>query len=113
LGLSVLVLVFNSGVGGGAEAMGRAAAPMADGLNAVFGATLLAKILIGLGLTGLLATMQASTYAYGRVLFALSRSGYLPRWISLTHPRMQTPYLALMVGGFTGIGCVALINYSG
>jgi ethanolamine permease len=113
LALSILVLVFNSGVGGGAEAMGRAAAPMADGLKAVFGASLLARILIGLGLTGLLATMHASTYAYGRVLFALSRSGYFPRWISVTHRRTQTPYLALMVGGFAGLGCVALIDYSG
>lgn len=113
MALSILVLVFNSGVGGGANAMGSAAAPMADGLKAVFGESLVAKILIGMGLTGLLATMHASTYAYGRVLFALSRSGYLPRWISLTHPRTQTPYLALMMGGFAGLGCVALINYSG
>lgn len=113
LGLSILVLIFNSGVDGGAEAMGRAAAPMADGLKAVFGDTLLARILIGLSLTGLLATMQASTYAYGRVIFALSRSGYLPRWISLTHRRTQTPYLALIVGGLTGLACVVLIDYSG
>lgn len=113
LGLSILVLVFNSGVGGGAEAMGHATAPMADGLKAVFGNSALAKVLVAAGLAGLLATMQASTYAYGRVLFALSRSGYFPRWISVTHPQTQTPYVSLIVGGVGGLACVALINYSG
>lgn len=113
LGLSILVLVFNSGVGGGAQAMGNAGAPFADGVQAVFGESPLAKILIAAGLTGLLATMQASTYAYGRVLFALSRSGYFPRWISITHPRTQTPYLALIVGGLAGFGCVIVIDFYG
>ena len=92
---------------------GRADAPLADGLKAVFGNSLLARLLIGIGLTGLLATMHASTYAYGRVLFALSRAGYFPRWISLTHPRTQTPYAALILGGLVGLGCVGLISYSG
>jgi ethanolamine permease len=93
--------------------MGSAAAPMADGLKAVFGDSRVARTLIALGLTGLLATMYASTYAYGRVLFALSRSGYFPRWLSITHPRTRTPYVALICGGIAGLGCVALIDYSG
>ena len=49
----------------------------------------------------------------GESCFALSRSGYFPRWISVTHPKTQTPYAALILGGFAGLGCVVLIDYSG
>jgi ethanolamine permease len=57
--------------------------------------------------------MYASTYAYGRVLFALSRAGYFPRWLSVTHASTQTPHVALIAGGLVGLGCVVLIRVSG
>jgi ethanolamine permease len=113
LALSLLVLVLNTGVGGGALAMSASDAPLADGFTALFGESALTKFLVVIGLTGLLATMHASTYAYGRVLFALSRAGYFPRWMSLTHARRQTPYMALIFGGVVGLFCATLISFSG
>lgn len=110
--LSLLVLVLNSGVGGGAEAMGKSAAPMSDALVAVFGKGTLSTALIVLALAGLLTTIHGSIYAYGRVIFALSRAGYFPRVLSVTN-RHKTPWLALLAGGVIGLACVFLIDSFG
>jgi len=112
LALSVLVLVLNSGVGGGADAMGKSAAPMSDALVAVFGKGALSTSLIVLALAGLLTTIHGSIYAYGRVIFALSRAGYFPRILSITG-KNKTPWLALLAGGALGLGCVFLIDSFG
>lgn len=109
LGLSVLVLILNTGVGGGADAMGKSAAPMSDALVAVFGKGALSTGLIVLALAGLLTTIHGSIYAYGRVIFALSRAGYFPRVLSITG-KNKTPWLALLTGGAIGLACVFLID---
>jgi ethanolamine permease len=109
LALSLAVLVLNSGIGGGADAMGKSAAPMSDGLIAVFGTGALSTTLIVLALAGLLTTIHGSIYAYGRVIFALSRAGYFPRILSITGKR-KTPWLALLSGGAIGLACVFLID---
>lgn len=112
LALSVLVLILNSGVGGGADAMGKSAAPMSDALVAVFGKGALSTVLIVLALAGLLTTIHGSIYAYGRVIFALSRAGYFPRVLSVTG-KNKTPWLALLAGGAVGLACVFLIDSFG
>jgi ethanolamine permease len=111
LGLSVLVLVLNPGVGGGAKALAKSEAPLADGLKAVFGLGTVTKVLTLLALSGLLASFHATIYAYGRVLFALSRAGYVPRWISITG-RRHTPWVALLLGGLIGLACAVGIERS-
>lgn len=110
LALSLLTLVLNSGVGGGARAIAASDAPLADGFQAVFGLGAASRVLILVSLTGLIASFHTIIYAYGRVLFALSRAGYFPRWISLTG-KNHTPYLALLLGAVVGFGCAVLIHY--
>jgi ethanolamine permease len=112
LGLSVFVLILNSGVGGGADAMGKSAAPLSDGLTALFGDGALTTVLIVAALAGLLTTIHGSIYAYGRVIFALSRAGYFPRALSKTGKR-KTPWAALLVGGGVGLAAVFLIDSFG
>jgi ethanolamine permease len=112
LALSLMVLILNSGVGGGADAMGKSAAPMSDALVAIFGKGVLSTSLIVLALAGLLTTIHGSIYAYGRVIFALSRAGYFPRILSITGKR-KTPWLALLAGGGIGLACVFLIDSFG
>ena len=53
------------------------------------------------GLAGLIASFFSIIYAYSRQVFALSRAGYLPRFLSVTSKR-RTPSLALIIPG--GIG---------
>jgi ethanolamine permease len=110
--LSVLVLVLNPGVGGGAAALAKSKAPLKDGFEAVFGNGLVTKVLTVLALSGLVASFHSTIYAYGRVLFALSRAGYVPRWISVTG-RRHTPWAALVLGGVVGLLCAVAIDLSG
>jgi ethanolamine permease len=110
--LSLFTLIFNSGVAGGAAAIGESAAPLADGFQAIFGLGAASVILILIGLTGLIASFHTIIYAYGRVLFALSRAGYFPRWISITSGS-HTPHLALILGGVVGFLCAVLLDIAG
>jgi len=107
--LSVFVLVLNTGVGGGAKELAKTDAPLEDGFKAVFGSGPLTSTLTLLALSGLVATFHAIIYAYGRVLFSLSRAGYLPRWISVTG-RRHTPAVALTLGGVIGLLCAFLVD---
>ena len=110
--LSLLTLVLNSGVGGGAVAIGSSDAPLSDGFQAVFGKGMASWLLTLFALTGLVASFHTIVYAYGRVLFALSRAGYIPRWISLTNSQ-HTPYVALILGAAIGLLCTVVISVTG
>ena len=108
--LSLFTLVINTGVGGGAKSIGESNAPLGDGFEAVFGISSTSKVLILIAITGLIASFHTIIYAYGRVLFALSRAGYLPRWISLTG-KTQTPYMALILGAAVGLLCTLALQF--
>lgn len=110
--LSLLTLVLNSGVGGGAAEVGASAAPLEIGFRAIFGAGATTALLTVAALTGLVASFHTIIYAYGRVLFALSRAGYIPRWISVTSGR-HTPARALILGGVVGLALALIIDLTG
>lgn len=110
LALSLLTLVLNSGVGGGATEVGGSAAPLDIGFRAIFGQGVAKIALTIAALAGLVASFHTIIYAYGRVLFALSRAGYIPRWISVTDAARHTPARALVLGGVVGLGLAALID---
>jgi ethanolamine permease len=65
-----------------------------------------------IALTGLIASFHAIMYAYGRVLFAASRSGYIPRWISVTSTQ-KTPHRALLLGAVVGFVIALVIEFFG
>jgi ethanolamine permease len=48
-------------------------------------------------------------YGYGRIIFSLSRAGYIPRWLSVTSAN-DTPYRALILGTVIGLFCVQLVD---
>ena len=111
LALSLFTLVLNTGVGGGAKAIGASDAPLADGIRAVLGDGVWATVFKAAAMAGLIASFHTIIYAYGRVLFALSRAGYIPRWISLTG-KNHTPYMALLLGAGIGFACAVLILFN-
>jgi len=53
-------------------------------------------------LAGLVASFHTIIFAYGRNIFSLSRAGYFPHWMSVTHGERKTPYVALVLGGVVG-----------
>jgi ethanolamine permease len=98
---AALILLLAPG-GAGANAIAGSDNPLPAAVRAAYGGdTLLAKIVNYVGLAGLVASFFSIIFAYSRQLFALSRAGYLPRWMSKTGKR-KTPYLALIVPGTIG-----------
>ncbi|PSB05251.1 amino acid permease [Merismopedia glauca] len=104
--LSFLVLILNSGVGGGAMAVSKSTIPLGYGLEIYYNTGYLINIAV---LCGVISTFHSITFAYARSLFAMSRAGYIPRWISVTS-KTYTPYRALLLGAGVGLACAALIK---
>jgi ethanolamine permease len=113
LALSLGTLVLNSGVGPGALGVGRSNAPLEVGFRAIFPNKATSAVLSIISLTGLIASFHSIIYAYGRLLYALSRSGYLPSMLGrIGHWR--TPDVALIFGGGLGLVlCFLAQRYSG
>ena len=97
-----LTLFLNAGIAPGAAELGTSAEPLFEGFKTIFGEGLGAKVLALVAVTGLVASFHSIIFAYGRQIFSLSRAGYFPRWLSKTHPRRQTPHVALLVGAALG-----------
>jgi ethanolamine permease len=106
----VLIFLLNTGVGGGAQEIGidEPGAPLFEGFKAVFGEGTAAELLALIGVIGLVASFFTIIYAYGRNTFSLSRAGYFPKWLSVTHGKRQTPHVALIAGAIVGYGVILL-----
>lgn len=103
-----LIAIINPAIQGvGAHHLGQSGEPVLDGFRAMFGGVG-ADILGLIALSGLVASFHAILFAQGRQIFALSRSGYLPRFLSLTHSARKTPIIAMIFG--CGIGLAFMIG---
>jgi ethanolamine permease len=104
---AALMLVLVPGTAG-SGAMSGSTNPLPEAIRIAYGGdNFLAQFVNYAGLAGLVASFFSIIYAYSRQLFALSRAGYLPRWLSVTG-RRKTPYLALIVPGAIGFLLAAL-----
>ena len=119
LGLATLVvcafltLFLNAGIAPGAAAIGRSDEPLFAGFQTIFGAGIGARLLALLAVAGLAASFHTIIFAYGRQIYSLSRAGYFPRWLSLTHANLQTPHLALVAGAALGYAVALAIHALG
>ncbi|MDP3894280.1 ethanolamine permease [Nocardioides sp.] len=92
----------------GSSAIAESDNPLPEAVRAAFGGNnWLADFVNYVGLAGLIASFFSIVFAYSRQLFALSRAGYLPRFLSRTGGR-KTPYLALIVPGSIGFLLAAI-----
>ncbi|ERJ18118.1 Ethanolamine permease protein [Salinisphaera shabanensis E1L3A] len=99
LGTAVLVVFLLAGAVG-AEAIGDSGVPLVTALKNS-GSETLGTIVNVLGLAGLIASFFSIIFGYSRLVFALSRAGYLPKFMSLTSSR-KAPTWALVVPGVLG-----------
>ncbi len=95
----------------GAFALGTSGEPILDGFRAIFGSSA-AKILALLAVAGLIASFHAIIFAYGRQIFSLSRAGYLPHFLSVTHGEHKTPNVALVAGGVLGLAVMLVVWFA-
>jgi ethanolamine permease len=97
-----LVLFLNSGIEPGSAALSESGEPLLDGLKTIFGDNTSASILGLIAVAGLVASFHSIIFAYGRNIFSLSRAGYYPHPLSITHGKRQTPHVALLLGAVIG-----------
>jgi ethanolamine permease len=113
--LAMFTLVFLSAVaffiGGGISADGikEAGNPLPEAWKIVHGEDWFFWVITVVGLTGLIASFHSIIFAYSRITYALSRAGYLPRFLSITGGR-RTPWLALTVPAVLGWLLVFIYN---
>jgi ethanolamine permease len=110
---SFLTVILNTGIPPGASKVGVSTEPLFLGFRAIFGPGMAAKLLALFACTGLLASFHTIIYAYGRQIYSLSRAGYFPSWLSVTHGRRQTPHRALIAGSALGFAAALVIQLAG
>jgi ethanolamine permease len=119
LGLATLVvcsfatLVLSAGIAPGAAALAGSDEPLFAGFATITGGGIGARVLALLTVAGLVASFHSIIFAYGRQIYSLSRAGYFPRWLSLTHRTRHTPHVALVVGAALGYGVALAIHLLG
>ena len=111
--LSIGVLLLNSGWAAEPLAIGESGTPLFDGFKAIFGDNTGAVLLGMMGLVGLIASFFTIMYAYGRNTYSLSRAGYFPQFLSVTHKTRKTPHVALIAGAVVGYAVLWVIWYLG
>lgn len=108
-----LTLFLCAGIAPGAIKVGASNEPLFLGFQTIFGTGASTRVLALVACTGLIASFHTIIFAYGRQIYSLSRAGYFPVWLSVTHGTRKTPQRALIAGSVLGY-CVALmINFAG
>lgn len=108
-----MVLFLNSGIAvtngsaSGAFYLGASGEPLLDGFRVTFGDY--ASVLALLAVIGLIASFHTIIFAFGRQIYSLSRAGYFPRFLSVTHGARQTPHIALVTGAVMGFAVMMVI----
>ena len=93
----MIVLLNPSVIGVGAFKLGTSGEPLLDGFRAIYGDA--GAVLLGLiALIGLIASFHTIVFAMGRQIYSLSRAGYFPSALSVTHTTYKTPHVAMVVG---------------
>ncbi|MFV8754996.1 ethanolamine permease [Nannocystaceae bacterium ST9] len=108
LGMSALTLLIGPGVAG-TELLSRAANPLPAAAEAVGGRDWVYWMATLIGLAGLIASFFAIIFAYSRQIFALSRAGYFPRWLSRTN-RHKSPHWAVIVPAGLGYALIRVVD---
>ncbi|WP_049567936.1 ethanolamine permease [Streptomyces sp. SBT349] len=105
--LVLALLTFLAAAGArGSAAVQSAGNPLVAALEPDGETTALSRFVNYAGLAGLVASFFSLVYAGSRQLFALSRAGYLPRFLSLTS-RRKAPYPGLLILGALGFALAA------
>lgn len=103
------ILTLNpSVVGIGSFALGSSGEPLLDGFRALYGDGI-AKGLALVAVLGLIASFHTIIFAQGRQIFSLSRAGYFPTFLSITHDTRKTPHIAMIAGALLGFAVITSV----
>lgn len=104
----MIVLLNPSVEGVGSFKLGTSLEPLLDGFKAIYGD--LGVTILGIAaLTGLIASFHTILFAMGRQVYSLSRAGYFPTDLSVTHSVYKTPHVAMIIGSVVGLLIMLII----
>jgi len=102
------VMIFTGGITHW-EKLTNALDPLPESIAIALGkANSLTKIFAGIGLFGLIASFHGTILASSRQVFAMARSGYLPKFLAQLNLKFKTPHWAIIAGGI--ISAIALFT---
>lgn len=105
-----MILWLNSSIPLGAYALSQSGEPLLDGFKFLYGSGI-AKGLTLVAVIGLIASFHTIIFAFGRQIYSLSRAGYFPIFLSITHSKRKTPYTALIAGSIIGFMVLMLTRF--
>jgi ethanolamine permease len=114
---ALLIMLLNASIGDiagkfhGAYSLATSTEPLLDGFRVIYGEDL-ARTLALCAVIGLVASFHTIMFAYGRQIYSLSRAGYYPGFMSLTHGVHKTPHVALGVGSVVGLAILLVIWFA-
>jgi len=103
--------LLNAGIAPGSAAVAKSDEPLFLAFKTIFGEGMGASLLALIAVAGLVASFHAIIYAYGRNIYSLSRAGYFPHWLSVTHAKRKTPHVALITGAVLGFLVALMIKF--
>ena len=107
-----LILWLNPAVVGvGSHALGKSGEPLLDGFRAIYGENI-AKLLALVAVVGLIASFHTIIFAKGRQIYSLSRAGYFPSALSVTHGSRKTPHVAMMLASVVALAVMFVLWFS-
>jgi ethanolamine permease len=111
---ATLTMFLNASIGSpepdgfhGSFSLATSAEPLLDGFRVIYG-TELARTLALFAVIGLIASFHTIIFAFGRQIYSLSRAGYYPSFMSITHGQRKTPHIAMFIGA--GVGLAVLLS---
>jgi ethanolamine permease len=115
---ALMIMFLNASIGSleegqlhGAFALATSSEPLLDGFRVIYG-TDIAKLLSLFAVIGLIASFHTIIFAFGRQIYSLSRAGYYPAFMSITHGSRKTPHVALITGAVIGLSVITIVWFT-
>jgi ethanolamine permease len=115
---ALMIMFLNASIGApetgklhGAFSLATSSEPLLDGFRVIYGVDI-AKLLALFAVIGLIASFHTIIFAYGRQIYSLSRAGYYPGAMSITHGSRKTPHIALFTGTAIGLAVIMAVWFA-
>ena len=115
---ALMIMLLNASIGSpeqgrlhGSFSLATSAEPLLDGFRVIYGDDI-AKLLSLFAVIGLIASFHTIIFAFGRQIYSLSRAGYYPAFMSITHGSRKTPHIALFTGAALGLAMIMAVWFA-
>ncbi|DAZ95936.1 TPA: hypothetical protein N0F65_009098 [Lagenidium giganteum] len=110
--ITFCTVIFNSAISPGAREMAQSMSPLLDGYKSVFGDNQVTAVFTWLLVVGMVTSFHSFVFYMGRLLEAIARDGFMPRFLTTLHPTRRTPYVALVTGATIGLALVFGLHFT-